>query len=82
MRYIKGDWKGRKPASILRAILQNLASLHELGWVHGDVRLANMLPTPPVVVFCLTLTFVGKRAGKGITRACRSYTRMASAMGT
>jgi serine/threonine protein kinase len=45
MRYIKGDWMGQKRVGIFVAILKQLASLHAQGVVHGDVRLANMLPT-------------------------------------
>jgi hypothetical protein len=45
MRYIKGDWKGQKRVGIFVAIMKQLASLHEQGVVHGDVRLANMLLT-------------------------------------
>jgi hypothetical protein len=51
MTYMKGDWTNGVPVSKFKIILEQLDQLHIAGLVHGDVRLANMLPVGVLIDF-------------------------------
>jgi hypothetical protein len=50
-QYRESYWTGNLKVGVLASILERLAALHELGLVHGDIRLVNLLSSGHIVDF-------------------------------
>lgn len=51
MAHLESNWQGEPTVGVFVAILRKLSALHELGYVHGDIRLVNLLSTGYIVDF-------------------------------
>jgi serine/threonine protein kinase len=51
MKYYEGSWKTTSSTAVFLEILKQLKLLHDDNTVHGDIRLANMLPTGCLIDF-------------------------------